>query len=317
MTFKNKVASFMLVLCASMSSASFGVDTIGAADIISNTANCGNDCVEWKLKGVCFWLKCVWFKCKVKESAKVSHYIPDFVVSAYTTDSPLKDINGINSNTPNANLTQSLSDERQYDGPLDFKHAEVVGHPMVVVFNALADNNDYFCHSVVKVPYFPYFLSGIDNYWRSPNLEHFYPQAITGYPKIKTDWPLGYWAQIYPLCGWGSHPYDAINAAVAAHRAGVIVTGTALHLHIPPSTDCDTKCWPPGEIKEGKLSTHKFQMIFPVAADTGMVMGGSAAWANGKNKHLYEGYAWSLWRPYTCCHKKGQVFITSIDFPGQ
>jgi hypothetical protein len=55
-------------------------------------------------------------------------------------------------------------------------------------------------------------------------------------------------------------------------------------------------------------------MVFPVVEDKGMVMGGSATWANGKNKTLDEGYVWSLWRPYKCCKSKGQFFIGSVDF---
>jgi integrating conjugative element protein (TIGR03756 family) len=300
------------VLCPFSSRAE--VSTITTTEVITNTLDCVGDCLEWTPVGICFWLECHLFDCEVNESLKVRHYIPDFLVTAYTTNhSPVDVLEGVNTGAT-ANLTQTHSDGRQYDGPLDFKNAEVVGNPTVVLFNELADSNGYFCHSVVKIPYFPYFLSGVDPFWNAPKLEHFYPQALLGYPKIKTDWLLGYWAQIFPLCGWGSHPFDAINAAVAAHRAGVIVTGNNLHVFLPPGSNCGKKCWPPKEIKEHALSTHKFQMVFPVKTDKGTVMGGSAAWANGKNKALDEGYAWALWRPYTCCKKEGQVFLFSIDW---
>jgi integrating conjugative element protein (TIGR03756 family) len=314
----NKIFLLVLLVFCGTSSISYrtyaDVGTINAGEVVNNTLECVGDCLDWKLVGICFWLECHLFDCEVNESPKVSHYIPDFLVSAYTTNhTPIAEYDGVNTGAT-ANLTQSHSDDRQYDGPLDFKNAEVLGNPTALIFNQLADDSDYFCHSVVDVPYFPYFLSGIDTFWRSPSIEHFYPQAILGYPKIETNWPLGYWAQVYPLCGWGSHPYDAINAAVAAHRAAAIVTGNGVHVYMPPGSSCGNRCWAPGEIKEGKLSTHKFQMVFPVVADTGMVMGGAATWANGKNKNLDEGYAWSLWRPYTCCHKKGQLFLFSIDW---
>jgi len=26
------------------------------------------------------------------------------------------------------------------------------------------------------------------------------------------------------------------------------------------------------------------------------------------------GYAWALWRPYSCCERKGQIFLGSVDF---
>ncbi|HCF4369869.1 TPA: TIGR03756 family integrating conjugative element protein, partial [Pseudomonas aeruginosa] len=25
-------------------------------------------------------------------------------------------------------------------------------------------------------------------------------------------------------------------------------------------------------------------------------------------------YAWALWRPYSCCQRKGQIFLGSTDF---
>ena len=25
-------------------------------------------------------------------------------------------------------------------------------------------------------------------------------------------------------------------------------------------------------------------------------------------------YAWNLWRPYKCCQRRGQIFLTSIDW---
>lgn len=311
---KQKKYLLLCVVSALVSSGAYALDKIEALEIVETTTACGDNCIEWQLKGLCFWLKCSWFDCNIEESPKVRHYIPDLLVSTYTTDSPIDDVDVLNANTHIANLVQAERGHSELETYIDYKHAEVVGNPAVVGFNTLADSSDFFCWSVVKVPYFPYFLSGNDPFWSSPSLEHFYPQAILGLPKIKTNIPLGYWAPVYPRCGWGAHPYDAINAAVAAHRAASIVTGSlSAHIYISPGSNCGKKCWPPQPVVENNLSNHKFQMVFPIAADSGMVMGGSATWANGKNKNLNEQYAWTLWRPYTCCHKKG-AFITSIDF---
>ena len=313
MTTKNKLVNVFFVIIFSLSSGAHAVDTTNTADVMSNTLQC-QDCMDWKLVGICFWLECHLFDCEVNESVKIGHYIPDLLITSYTTNhSPMKELDGIN-NVSTANLTQSHSDQRQYDGPLNFKNTEVIGNPAVIVFNELADNSDYFCHSVVEYPFYPYYFSSLDTFWNAPSFEHLFPQAIFASPKIETNWPLGYWAQVYPLSGWGSHPYDPINAAVAAHRAAMIVVNNELHVHLDPGKKCGNKCWPPGDIKTNQLSTHKFQMVFPVVEDKGMVMGGSATWANGKNKALDEGYVWSLWRPYTCCKSKGQFFIGSVDF---
>jgi integrating conjugative element protein (TIGR03756 family) len=288
------------------------VGTIDTASIVEKTIAC-EDCVDWKVVGICFWLKCSLFSCKVKESPKIFQFNPDLLVTTYTSsDSPLKDVS-LNS-VKTANLTNKDHAPSELETYVDFKNAMVLGNPSVVVFNALS-SSEWFCASGVEVPYFPYFLSEFDKSWRDPGLENFFPQAIFGFPKIKTNVPLGYWAPVYPRCGWGAHPYDAINGAVAAHRAAAITTSNlAPHIYLQPSTDCGNRCWGPSTVTEGNINNHKFQMIFPKAETKGRVMGGSAKWANGKNVNSDEGYAWSLWRPYRCCKQKGQVFLFSVDW---
>jgi integrating conjugative element protein (TIGR03756 family) len=288
------------------------VDFISSVAIVEKTVGC-TDCMDWKFVGMCFWLKCKLFDCDIEESPKISQFVPDLVVATHTSkDSPLGDVKSLNP-VKNANLTNKLQQAEDLETNVDFKHAEVLGNPAALVFNALA-SSDWFCASGVKVPYFPYFLSGLDKSWRDSGVEHFFPQSILGFPKIKTNWPLGYWAPVYPRCGWGLHPYDAINGAVAAHRAAVITTSAlAPHIYIQAGTDCGSRCWGPSTVTEGNIRNHKFQMLFPKTANRGMVMGGDASWANGKNVDGEEGYAWTLWRPYTCCKRKGS-FLFSVDW---
>ena len=42
-------------------------------------------CLEYQVVGICYWLLCTNFGCKVRTSAKVRHYVPDAVVSAYSS----------------------------------------------------------------------------------------------------------------------------------------------------------------------------------------------------------------------------------------
>ncbi|EGH15327.1 hypothetical protein PSYMP_29053, partial [Pseudomonas amygdali pv. morsprunorum str. M302280] len=42
------------------------------------------DCLEYKVVGICYWLLCTPFGCKVKTSTKVRHFVPDAVVSSYS-----------------------------------------------------------------------------------------------------------------------------------------------------------------------------------------------------------------------------------------
>lgn len=309
-----RVLAISFSLSLTLSPASHAVDSIDGVSIVEKTIAC-DECVDWQFVGMCFWLKCSFFSCDVEESPKIHQFVPDLVVATHTSsDSPLGDVRNINNVRP-ANLTNKDEKQSELETYVDFKHAEVLGNPTILIFNALASSTDWFCASGVDIPYFPYFLSGIDDSWSDPGLENFFPQAILGFPKIKTNLPLGYWAPVYPRCGWGNHPYDAINGAVAAHRAAAVTTSNfAPHIYIQPGTNCGNRCWGPSAVTEGNSSNHKFQMIFPKASTNGRAMGGSASWANGKNVDGDEGYAWSLWRPYTCCKRKGQWFLFSVDW---
>lgn len=312
----NKANLLMLLFLFSVAGARAEVATIDTATIVEKTLACV-DCPDWKIVGVCFWLRCSLWDCEVKESPKIHQNLPDLVVATHTTStSPLVDSLTIN-NVNAANLTNKDESPFELETYVDYKHAEVLGNPAVVFFNALHEADDeYFCKSGVQVPYFPYFLSGLDSAWSDPDVEVFLGSifGIIRAPKITTNWPLGYWANVYPRCGWGSHPYDAINGAVAAHRAAAVTTSNfAPHIYIQPSTDCGNRCWPPKPVEENNANNHQFQMIFPDAATNSRVMGGSATWANGKNINGDEGYAWTLWRPYECCKKKGS-FLFSVDW---
>lgn len=55
---------------------------INSAAIIASTLS--PTCLEYKVVGICYWLLCTPFGCKVKTSTKVRHYVPDAVVSTYS-----------------------------------------------------------------------------------------------------------------------------------------------------------------------------------------------------------------------------------------
>lgn len=287
------------------------IPQIDALDITSAAVSCGNDCLEYQIRGVCFWVRCNLGGCSFRESPKVSHYLPVLLVNTYSNQSPVQEVDGINPVEMGSLVPNQKAGE--HDTYLDYKHAEIFSNPAIVTFNALADTTDgFFCRSAIRLPFIPYFLSGIDPEWSNPSAENLFPQAISGLPKFTTRIPLGYWASVFPRCGWGSHPFDAINGAVAAHRAAAITTSAAApHVYTRPSTRCTNRCWQPRPIVQGSLSNHKFQMVYPVEESRPMVMGGNPDWARRKNRN--ESYAWNLWRPYTCCRDRGD-FIDSIDW---
>ena len=54
---------------------------VTTATIVSSSLS--PDCLEYKVVGICYWLFCTPYGCKVKTSAKVRHFVPDAVVSSY------------------------------------------------------------------------------------------------------------------------------------------------------------------------------------------------------------------------------------------
>jgi integrating conjugative element protein (TIGR03756 family) len=292
---------------------------INTADIAESGFTTCTDCLDWKVIGVCFWLKCSLFSCSIKESIKYSHFIPDLVVSSYSgDDSPWEETASWN-DAPDGSMSQTVS-PRDQDTFLNFKNVDIISQPGIFAWNILGDT-DFFCNSQIQMPMMPHFLSGLDPNWNDPGIEQLYPQSILGIPTIKAK-DAGfmpgvlapYWAPVYPRCGWGAHPLDPINGAVAAFRASHILTNRAsLHVHMPINSSCGNRCWRPGPVKENSATDNKFQMIFPVVEDSGKAIGGSASWANGKNI-TEQAYVWNLWRRYRCCDKKGQIFLFSVDW---
>lgn len=289
---------------------------VSTGDIINSAVEC-TDCLDYEIIGMCFWLKCSVFSCSVRESLRVRHFLPDVVVSSYTYQSEWDDTQNLNHNPSGALAqTERMSDQGT---PLDFKSVDIITHPALPVFNALVPR-EYFCESMLKTPMIPHFLSSHDAAWREPGIEQLFPQSLLGLPRFRTgtgSWMgllEGSWAPLYPRCGWGAHPLDPINAAVAAHRAAEIVTRTAQpHIYMPLTGSCDNRCWKPGPVNVNDGTENRFQMIAPREEHSTRVLNGPADWANGKH-HTRESYMWTLWRRYSCCEKKGQVFLYRLDF---
>ena len=83
------VSSFFPILLV-LNSHTLG-QSISTAEILSRSVS--QECLNWRISGLCLWLKCTFFGCFVVTSPKIAHRIPDFVVSAYpqTGNSPWKE----------------------------------------------------------------------------------------------------------------------------------------------------------------------------------------------------------------------------------
>lgn len=54
---------------------------LNTAQIVASAVT--QDCISWRVSGICYWLFCTAFGCTVKTSVKVTHFIPEAVVSTY------------------------------------------------------------------------------------------------------------------------------------------------------------------------------------------------------------------------------------------
>jgi len=122
---------------------------------------------------------------------------------------------------------------------------------------------------------------------------------------------LNLWGSVYPRGGFLHQADDHKAAAVVAQRAGDIVTRRGqLHVYQPLLANSRPGYWPAGALKESDASTGKWQELTPRLSNTCAVFphGGFLTQAQQGD------YAWALWRPYSCCQRRGQVFLGSTDF---
>lgn len=284
---------------------------INTATIMASTVS--PSCADYKVVGMCYWLKCTYWKCSVKTSIKVAHFIPEMVVSAYNHDnqSPWTEVKWLNKGVMGG---QSQTPHKRYT-QFTFKNGEAFGHPGGIALTML-NSLGYSCSSQTT-PYQPYFLSGLDFFaWRFDMPEMFYPEAFT--PFMREMGKNGdQWGNLYPRSGSVTQSHDYKASAVIAQRIADIVSRKGqLHIYISAtkSSKRDGK-WYPKEVKEGDESTHKWQMLSPkMTSSCSIFPDGGVVSGYGDKLSKTENYSWALWRPYSCCKKQGQIFLGNTDW---
>ena len=315
----NRLIKSCLLIALMMTATAAYSEKVTSVDITNNALKC-TDCIDWKISGMCFFLKCTPFGCSIKTSIRVSHNIPDLVASAYTNRSSWQETAGWNP-VKNSGTLSRYNKGQKGDTQLDFKRTDIIGNPALLAFDQ-ASSTGYFCPSNTQ-PLRPYFLSELDPAWSSPDIERLYPQSWLGIPAIQSNSSLGVfggqWAQVYPRTGWGAHPTDVVNGAVAAHRASHLTSRKSQpHIYTPADGGCGpgVKCWPPGQLETNEnkgRNGYLFQMVSPKEDNTAEALGGNAVdWIKGRSS-LDEQYVWNVWRRYSCCKKRG-IYLYSITY---
>ena len=297
-----------LLLCGA--TASFALDTVA---IVS--ASLSPDCLEYRVVGICYWLFCTPFGCKVRTSVKVRHYVPDAVVSSYsnTGENPWVEVRAMS--TPNSTARAGGDGTTNHDNENNlakFKNADVIGHPAGSVFSQFASASGYTCQGA-GTAFMPYLLSTLDTLaWRYNIPELVYPEAlIPGMREIGARSALNLWGNVYPRGGFLHQTDDYKSSSVVAQRSGDIVTRRGqIHVYQPLLASARDGYWPAGALMEGDASTGKWQELTPTLSTT------CAVFPHGNTRVQAQrgDYAWALWRPYACCRRRGQIFLGSVDF---
>lgn len=294
--------------------------TMGAPSLALTTATIvpsvlSPDCLQYRVVGICYWLYCSSGGCSVRTSVKVRHYVPDAVVSSYsnTGENPWLEVRAMS--MPNARAQGGGDGTTSHDNENNlarFKHADVVGHPGGWAFSQFAASSGYACQGA-GTAFMPYLLSTLDTLaWRYNVPEMLYPEAlIPGQREIGTRTGRNLWGNVYPRGGFLHQTDDYKSAAVVAQRAGDIVTRRGQpHLYQPLLASARDGYWPAGALIESDAATGKWQELTPRLSHTCAVFPHSAPRIQAQRGD----YAWALWRPYSCCRRRGQTFLGSTDF---
>ncbi|WP_211460877.1 TIGR03756 family integrating conjugative element protein [Collimonas silvisoli] len=297
-----------VLLAASGSAYALNTATI-AASVLSP------DCLAWRVVGICYWLSCGFSGCTVRTSVKVRHYVPDAVVSSYsnTGQSPWVEVRPMSLPNPTAiSGGDGTTSERSENNLAKFKNADVIGHPAGVLFSKFAGQSGYTCPGA-GTPLMPYLLSTLDTLaWRYNVPELVYPESlIPGMREVGGRLTANLWGNVYPRGGHLHQVDDHLTAAVIAQRAGDVVTRYGQpHVYQPLLAAPHEGYWPAGALRESDASTGKWQELTPKLSTSCAVFPSSGFHAQAQRGD----YAWALWRPYSCCKRRGQKFLGSIDF---
>lgn len=305
-----KLRRGIAITLMSAATSSFALNT---ATIVSSTLS--PDCLEYRVVGICYWLFCTQFGCSVRTSVKVRHYVPDAVVSSYsnTGENPWLEVRAMS--TANATAQGGGDGTTNHDNENNlakFRNADVIGHPGGATFSQFASTSGYICQGA-GTAFMPYLLSTLDTVaWRYNIPEAVYPEALMpGLREIGARSTMNLWGNVYPRGGFLHQVDDHKASAVVAQRAGDIVTRRGqLHVYQPLLASARDGYWPAGALMESDATTGKWQALTPSLSSSCTVFPHSGPLVQAQQGD----YAWALWRPYSCCQRRGQTFLGSVDF---
>ncbi|WP_415668768.1 TIGR03756 family integrating conjugative element protein, partial [Xenorhabdus nematophila] len=228
---KTSRLAFPVVITLVAAFAPFSQATLNTAQIVAGSVSPA--CIQWRVSGICYWLFCSWHGCTVKTSVKVTHFLPQAVVSTYHAPggnpwSEMAQISPLSGGLENAlsglttgggNHTVQVAGKQSTH--LRFKYADAIGHPATTLIGGQIPG--YSCRSAAT-PLMPYFLSTLDTVaWRSGLPESLYPEALVpGLRELGSTMAGNMWGNLYPRSGFVTQVDDDKAASVVAQRVADI-----------------------------------------------------------------------------------------------
>ena len=298
--------------------------SVNTASLLSSAAS--PDCISWRISGICYWLFCTPFGCSVKTSVKVTHFIPETVVSAYLSPgaNPWTEMSAVSSLADSTESTllggaagvatgggrQEMKAPGERKQNLHFYYGDAYGHPATRLIGGMVPG--YSCDSAAT-PFMPYFTSALDApAWRTGVPESLYPEAlIPGQREIGNSTGGDMWGNVYPRSGFVTQIDSYKSAAMVVQRVADIITRQGqLHVYSPLTGQRSPGYWPPDPVQENTgTKNHKWQRLSPQLSQS------CAVFPDTGGQEAQDGnYAWALWQPYSCCKRRGQTFLYSTDF---
>lgn len=307
---------------------------LNTAGIVASALN--PTCISWRISGICYWLFCTPYSCVIRTSVKVTHFMPDAVVTVHNNpaDTPWTELSLLTDTAAGAasslfpyslgggnNETKrhAGSDTRARKMNIRFKDSDVTGHPALAAtsFNRLMGSLSSYSCSSSATAFQPYFYSTLDAFaWRSGLPETLYPESVT--PGRRELGGFGnMWGNIYPRSGWVTQENDYKAAATVAQRTADLVTRVGqFHVYTPMTASPSPGYWPPGPVTENTgFQNHKWQRLTPSMSPSCAVFPDISSEANFSALTAADAkYGWTLWRPYSCCKRRGQTFLYSTSY---
>lgn len=318
---QNRLGGALLLGCALVPLAEASLNTaVITASAVSPS------CISWRISGICYWLFCTPWGCKVRTSVRVTHFIPQAVVSTYYApgQNPWTEMSLVSSasggienavtgvlsgvSAGGGNSEQKFEAKRKTN--LQFLYADAIGHPATALIGGSIPG--YSCDSAAT-SLFPYYLSTLDSVpWRLGVPEMAYPEAlIPGKREIGTQYSGNMWGNVYPRSGFVTQQDGNKAAAVVAQRVADIMTRTGqMHTYVALKGNKRDGYWPPEPVTENTgTKNHKWQRLSPGLKNS------CAVFPDQSGPEAKDGnYAWALWQPYSCCKRRGQTFLYSTNF---